>query len=67
MRYDEYNDNIEHSFEGREQETMGEILGVGSSSYSNYKLELLMDIKEEGTEFEVLKPGGMVSNFRLNN
>lgn len=56
VKYEEFHDSLECSFEGQEDELISEVLGGVRSSY---KFELLMEIRDEDKTFEVYKPGGM--------
>lgn len=50
VSYDRMKDIIECSFEGRDDDTIGEI-------FQNHKNEFLMEIRQENEDFEVHKPG----------
>lgn len=50
VSYDRFKDSIECSFDGRENETIGEI-------FHNLKNDFLLEIRGEDEEFEVYKPG----------
>ena len=56
VKYEEYNDSLESSFEGLENTTMSDVLGGVRSSY---KFDLLMEVREENQKFEVYHPGGL--------
>lgn len=60
VKYEEFHDSLECSFEGQEQEPIWEVLGGVRSSY---KFDLLLEIREEGRQFEVYKPGGEFQFF----
>ena len=55
MKYEEFHDSIECSFENQDDEPISEVLGGVKSSY---KFDLLMEIREPHRTFEVYKPGG---------
>lgn len=50
VSYDSAKDSIECSLEGKEGELLSDLL-------QNYKNEFLLEIRKEGEEFEVYKPG----------
>lgn len=55
VKYDDFHDSLECSFENSDDVTMGELLdGVKST----YKFDLLLEIKKPSEKFEVYKPGG---------
>ncbi|XP_045110990.1 ubiquitin carboxyl-terminal hydrolase 47-like isoform X4 [Portunus trituberculatus] len=55
VKYEEFHESLESSFEGQENEPMYEVLGGVRTSY---KFDLLMEIRDEDKQFEVYKPGG---------
>lgn len=55
VKYEEFHDSLECSFEGQEEEPISEVLGGVRTSY---KFDLLMEIRDEDKQFEVYKPGG---------
>jgi hypothetical protein len=55
VNYDRLQDTIECSFEGREDDPIGEIV---NSLRGNYKHDFLLEIRKEGVEFETYQPGG---------
>lgn len=55
VKYDEFHDSLECSFEGCEEQTMEEILGGVKSSY---KFDLLLEIRKPHERFEEYKIGG---------
>lgn len=55
VKYEEFHDSLECSFEGQEEEVISEVLGGVRTSY---KFDLLMEIRDEDKQFEVYKPGG---------
>lgn len=56
VKYEEFHDSLECSFDGQDDELISEVLGGVRSSY---KFDLLMEIRDEDKAFEVYKPGGM--------
>ncbi|XP_071518202.1 ubiquitin carboxyl-terminal hydrolase 47 isoform X4 [Panulirus ornatus] len=64
VKYEEFHDSLECSFEGQEDELISEILGGVRSSY---KFELLMEIRDEDKTFEVYKPGGTTIKAHVVN
>lgn len=61
VKYEEFHDSLECSFEGQEEEPISEVLGGVRTSY---KFELLMEIRDEDKQFEVYKPGGEWPNIK---
>jgi hypothetical protein len=59
VSYDRLQDTIECSFEGHDNDPLGEIL---NSLRGNYKYDFLLEIRKEDAEFEVYQPGG---KFRI--
>jgi hypothetical protein len=55
VNYDRLQDTIECSFEGRDNDPIGDIV---NSLHGNYKCDLLLEIRKEDAEFEVYQPGG---------
>ncbi|GBM25505.1 Ubiquitin carboxyl-terminal hydrolase 47 [Araneus ventricosus] len=55
VKYDDFHDSLECSFEGCDDEPMGELLGGVKSSY---KFELFLEIKKPHEKFQEYKPGG---------
>lgn len=55
VKYNEFDDSLECSFEGMEDSPMEEILG---GVKTNYKFELLLEIRKPNEPFLVYKPGG---------
>lgn len=56
VAYDSPTDGIERSFEGMEKEQMGDIMYKLSN-----RLELLLEVREEGKEFEEYQLGGITT------
>ncbi|XP_071942590.1 ubiquitin carboxyl-terminal hydrolase 47-like [Antedon mediterranea] len=56
VKYDEYNDALEKSYEGEEQTLMGELLG---GVKSQYLFDLFLETRKEDEEFQVYKYGGV--------
>ncbi|KAF2354025.1 Peptidase C19 ubiquitin carboxyl-terminal hydrolase, partial [Trinorchestia longiramus] len=56
VKYEEYHDSIESSFEDQDDKPMSEVLGGVKSSY---KFDLLMEVREEHQQFESYQPGGV--------
>lgn len=56
VKYEEYQDSLESSFEDQDDKPMSEVLGGVKSSY---KFDLLMEVREENQKFEVYRPGGL--------
>ncbi|XP_014675692.1 PREDICTED: ubiquitin carboxyl-terminal hydrolase 47-like [Priapulus caudatus] len=64
LKYDEYHDNIEESFQQKEgateqeeeERTMSDYLGGVKSSY---KFDLMMEIRRPDQKFQVYEPGGI--------
>jgi ubiquitin carboxyl-terminal hydrolase 47 len=55
VNYDRLQDTIVCSFEGREDDPIGDIL---NSLRGNYKYDFLLEIRKDGVEFEIYQPGG---------
>ncbi|GIX86193.1 ubiquitin carboxyl-terminal hydrolase 47, partial [Caerostris extrusa] len=55
VKYDDFHDSLECSFDGCDDEPMGELLGGVKSSY---KFELFLEIKKPHEKFQEYKPGG---------
>lgn len=55
VKYDDFNDSLECSFDANSDETMGELLGGVKSSY---KFDLLLEIRKPNEQFQEYKPGG---------
>lgn len=64
VKYEEFHDSLECSFEGQDDELISEILGGVRSSY---KFDLLMEIRDEDKSFEVYKPGGTTIKAHVVN
>jgi hypothetical protein len=60
VSYDRLQDTIECSFEGHDNDPLGEVL---NNLRGNYKYDLLLEIRKEDAEFEVYQPG---SKFRID-
>ena len=56
VKYDEYQDSLEKSWEGEESTPIGEILGGVKSSYT---FDLLLETKKPEQIFQEYRPGGM--------
>lgn len=56
VKYDEFNENLELSYEGKEDNDMDTILG--GVQYS-YLFDLMLETKKDGEEFTVYKPGAI--------
>ncbi|XP_033104772.1 ubiquitin carboxyl-terminal hydrolase 47-like [Anneissia japonica] len=56
VKYDEYNDALEKSYEGEEKSAMGELLG---GVKSQYLFDLFLETRKENEEFQVYKYGGV--------
>ncbi|XP_078000160.1 ubiquitin carboxyl-terminal hydrolase 47-like [Glandiceps talaboti] len=56
VKYDEFHDSLEKSYEGEEQTCIGTLLGGVKSSYS---FDLLMETRRPEQTFQVYKPGGV--------
>ncbi|CAH1800062.1 unnamed protein product, partial [Owenia fusiformis] len=64
VKYDEYHDSLEKSYEGEEETPMGVLLGGVKQSYT---FDLLMEIRREGQKFQPYKPGGVtVKVFKID-
>ena len=55
VKYDDYSDTLERSFEGEMNVTMGELLGGVKTSYN---FDLLFETKSPDQVFQEYKPGG---------
>ncbi|GFY64316.1 ubiquitin carboxyl-terminal hydrolase 47 [Trichonephila inaurata madagascariensis] len=55
VKYDDFHDSLECSFDGCDDEPMGELLGGVKSSY---KFELFLEIRKPHEKFQEYKPGG---------
>lgn len=55
MNYDRLQDTIECSFEGREDDSVGDIL---NGLRGNSKYDFLLEIRKDGAEFETYQLGG---------
>ncbi|XP_064085463.1 ubiquitin carboxyl-terminal hydrolase 47-like isoform X9 [Macrobrachium nipponense] len=64
VKYEEFHDSLECSFEGQEEELISEILG---GVRNNYKFDLLLEIRDEDKAFEVYKPGGTTIKAHVVN
>ncbi|XP_068203218.1 ubiquitin carboxyl-terminal hydrolase 47-like isoform X2 [Palaemon carinicauda] len=64
VKYEEFHDSLECSFEGQEDELISEILG---GVRNNYKFDLLLEIRDEDKAFEVYKPGGTTIKAHIVN
>jgi hypothetical protein len=72
VKYDEYHDSLECSYEGHEEETMGYLLGGVKQAYN---FDLLLETKYPDQEFQEYRPGGQylghskrvlsIKNFKL--
>lgn len=62
IKYDDFNDSLESSFDANSEETMGELLGGVKSSY---KFDLLLEIRKPHEQFQEYKPGGMYMYFLI--
>lgn len=58
MKYDEYYDTIEKSYEGEEDTPMGVLLGGVKPSYT---FELMLETREPHETFPIYKTGGKCS------
>ncbi|KAH9503711.1 Ubiquitin carboxyl-terminal hydrolase 47, partial [Bulinus truncatus] len=56
VKYDEYQDSLEKSFEGEESSLISNVLG---GVKSNYTFDLLLETKRPGQSFIEYKPGGV--------
>lgn len=56
VKYDEYHDSLECSYEGQEDHTMGQILGGVKQAYN---FDLLLETKHSDQEFQEYRPGGV--------
>lgn len=56
VKYDEYHDSLECSYEGQEKDTMGQILGGVKQAYN---FDLLLETKHPDQEFQEYRPGGV--------
>lgn len=64
VKYEEFHDSLECSFDGQDDELISEVLGGVRSSY---KFDLLMEIRDEDKAFEVYKPGGTTIKAHIVN
>lgn len=55
VKYDEYQDTLERSFEGEEETPMGKLLGGIKQTYN---FDLLLETKRLDQQFQEYKPGG---------
>ena len=55
VKYDEFHDWIERSFDEKDDTPMGEVLGGVKSMYT---FDLLLEIKQPQQKFQDYKPGG---------
>lgn len=55
VKYDEYLDSLERSFEGEEEQPISTLLGGVKSSYN---FDLLLEIRRPDQVFQPYKPGG---------
>ena len=55
VKYDEYHDSLECSYEGDEDKPMGTVLGGGKATYM---FDLLLEIRRPDQQFQEYKPGG---------
>nr|CAD7439732.1 unnamed protein product [Timema bartmani] len=60
VNYDHLQDTIECSFEGREEDPIGDILYI---LRSNFKYDLLLETRREDQNFEVYRIGGKLSGY----
>ena len=64
VKYEEFHDSIECSFEDKDDEPISEVLGGVKSSY---KFDLLMEIRDKHKTFEAYKAGGNCKkNYNFN-
>jgi ubiquitin carboxyl-terminal hydrolase 47 len=56
IKYDEYQDTLECSFEGDEETSMDSLLG---GVKQNYSFDLLLETRRPEQKFQQYKPGGM--------
>ncbi|XP_046546344.1 LOW QUALITY PROTEIN: ubiquitin carboxyl-terminal hydrolase 47-like [Haliotis rubra] len=56
VKYDEYSDSLEKSFDGEEDSSMGCLLGGVKSCYN---FDLLLETKRPDQKFQEYKPGGV--------
>ncbi|XP_061422799.1 ubiquitin carboxyl-terminal hydrolase 47 isoform X2 [Lethenteron reissneri] len=56
VKYDEFHDSLERSYEGEEGTQMGTLLGGVKSSYV---FDLLLETRREDQDFQPYKPGGV--------
>ncbi|CAL4084063.1 unnamed protein product [Meganyctiphanes norvegica] len=64
VKYEEFHDSLEASYEGQEEECISEILG---GVRSTYKFDLLLESRDKDKEFEVYKPGGTTVKVHIVN
>ena len=55
VKYDEFHDYIDRSFEGEEDETISTVLGGVKSTYI---FDLMLEVKPDNQPFQPYKPGG---------
>ena len=58
VKYDDYQDTLECSFEEEDQSTMEKLLGGVKQSYS---FDLLLETKRPEQKFQEYKPGGKLN------
>ncbi|XP_072165726.1 ubiquitin carboxyl-terminal hydrolase 47-like [Diadema setosum] len=56
VKYDEFHESLERSYEGEEDTPMGQLLGGVKGSYM---FDLLMETRSAEQQFQVYKPGGV--------
>ncbi|XP_046844317.1 ubiquitin carboxyl-terminal hydrolase 47-like isoform X2 [Xenia sp. Carnegie-2017] len=64
VKYDEYNEHIELSYDGQEEWDMDAVLG---GAHSIYRFDLLLEIKRDGEEFPVYESGAVTIKAHLAN
>lgn len=62
VKYDEFHEYLERSYEGEEDTPMGMLLGGVKSSYM---FDLLLEIRKPEQVFQPYKPGGQYSLLRF--
>lgn len=62
VKYDEFHDYLERSYEDEEDRPMGLLLGGVKSSYM---FDLLLETKRPDQVFQSYKPGGEISELGL--
>jgi ubiquitin carboxyl-terminal hydrolase 47 len=55
VRYDEYLDSLERSYEGEEDMSIGNVLGGVKATYN---FDLLLETRQSHQVFQPYKPGG---------